>query len=204
MKGLNNRFKNFAVLSISTLFYLFLAEWGYRLFVKFQLRHKAPDYIMCPTVHINYDEKYGEQPKPNNACWMTIVAGGRPLDCIKIFESNADGLDGKTTIAEYKKATNKIMVFGDSFSHWDLGGNTWPDLLQQNLNAGRSRTTAVLNYARGAYGVLQMLDLAADKINELHPDLVVIAVIGDDLSRARWWGKEVQKKRYYTLDDIER
>ncbi len=193
MKRLNNYFKNFALSLVSTLFFLFLAEWGYRLILKIELRYKAVDYIMCPTVHIIYDEKYGEQPKPNNACWMTVVAGGHAVTCVKIFESNADGLDGKTTIAEYKKATNKIMVFGDSFSHWDWGGNTWPDLLQQNLNATRSKTTAVLNYARGAYGVLQMLDLAADKINELHPDLVVIAVIGDDFSRARWWGSEVQK-----------
>jgi hypothetical protein len=193
MKKSSNYIKNSALLLFSTLLYLFLAEWGYRLIVKFQLRHEAFNYIMCPTVHIKYDEKYGEQPKPNDSCWMTIVANGRALDCVKIFEANSDGLDGKTTIAQYKKADHKVMVFGDSFSHWDLGGNTWPDLLQQNLNVNVSKTTAVLNYARGAYGVLQMLDLAADKINELHPDLVVIAVIGDDLSRARWWGSEVQK-----------
>lgn len=37
-----------------------------------------------------------------------------------------------------------------------------------------------------------MLDLTADKIDELHPDLAVIAAIGDDFSRARWWAKEVE------------
>src|SRR4030095_10662786 len=47
-----------------------------------------------------------------------------------------------------------------------------------------------LNLARGAYGVLQMLTLAAEMVPILKPDLIVVQLISDDLTRGRWWARE--------------
>src|SRR6185436_640655 len=49
---------------------------------------------------------------------------------------------------------------------------------------------ANLNLARGAYGVLQMLTLAAEMVPVLKPDLIVVQLISDDLTRGRWWARE--------------
>jgi hypothetical protein len=40
---------------------------------------------------------------------------------------------------------------------------------------------------------MQMLDLAADKTDELRPHYVIVAVISDDFTRARRWHKEVER-----------
>ena len=47
-----------------------------------------------------------------------------------------------------------------------------------------------LNLARGAYGVLQMLTIAAEMSTTLKPDLVVVQIVSDDLTRGRWWTRE--------------
>ena len=88
----------------------------------------------------------------------------------------------------YEDATVKILVFGDSFTaNTDLNGITWPDLLQDELEAKLNQDVNVVNFARGAYGILQMFDLARTKIEELEPDLVIFAFITSDLIRARFW-----------------
>src|SRR4029077_6006550 len=43
------------------------------------------------------------------------------------------------------------------------------------------------NFGRDGYGILQMFDLAADKIAEYKPDVVIFAFITDDLTRDRFW-----------------
>ena len=45
----------------------------------------------------------------------------------------------------------------------------------------------VVNFGRDGYSLLQMFDLAAVKVPEWKPDLVIVAFITDDLDRARFW-----------------
>ncbi|OAD22436.1 Lipase, GDSL domain protein [Candidatus Thiomargarita nelsonii] len=123
---------------------------------------------------------------------MFNVKNGKVTWCPEaILISNKDGLEGKTTIKEYNNADLKILAFGDSFTHWNQKGYTWPDLLQENLAKILDVNVSVLNYGRGGYGVLQMFDLAEAKIKEHQPDLVIFAFINDDLTRGRWWTKTV-------------
>ncbi|RZA00440.1 MAG: SGNH/GDSL hydrolase family protein [Sphingobacteriaceae bacterium] len=191
---LKNGLINTGVMTLSVLFTLLAAEWGYRIFLRSQ-KWKLPQnyqYHIVPSAHNIFDIKYGQTTKPNNDCFMTYVENGKVIGGITNFISNADGLDSKTTFADYNKADKKVLVFGDSFSHWNQEGATWSDLVQDKLNQNSTKKTAILNYATGAYGVLQMLDLAADKIEEQKPDLIIIALINDDLSRMRWYTKELQ------------
>ena len=173
---------------------LLLAEAGYRALRGWRLARTSPSlsYRLTPSVYVEYDERHGERFKPNSECWVTYVEDGRVIWGTAVSRSNRDGLGGRTTFADYDRAAVKVLVFGDSFTHWNQDGVTWPDLLEDNLR----RTlpgVAVLNFGRGAYGVLQMLDLAADEAEARRPDLVVIAAIGNDFNRARWWCKEVRR-----------
>jgi hypothetical protein len=184
-----------AFICVSTLLALLFAELAYRAYLRLELgrSHNQIDYSyrMTPSVQIEYDEKYGFRPKPNTAFWMSSIRDGQVVWGSVISVSNADGLAGKSTINEYNHAELKVLVFGDSYSQWNQQGVTWPDILEQNLLKSQQKRVAVLDYARAGYGVLQMLDLAADKIEEHRPDLVIIATIGNDFTRGRWWAREV-------------
>lgn len=185
-----------ALVVFSTIFSLFLAEVGYRVYLRIELArsHKQIDYTyhVAPSVHIEYDEKYGFRPKPNSEFWMSSIKDGQLVWGSATSRSNGDGLAGKTPIEEYNRAEVKVLVFGDSYSQWNQQGVTWPDVLEQNLSKALQKKVAVLDYARAGYGVLQMLDLTADKIEEHHPDLVIIATIDNDFTRARWWARELE------------
>ena len=181
---------------VSTTLSLFLVELAYRVYLRIELSRSQTQidytYRMTPSVHIEYDEKYGFRPKPNSDFWMSSIQDGRLAWGSVISRSNSDGLAGKTTIGGYDRAEFKVLVFGDSYSEWNQQGVTWPDIFEQNLTRALGKSVGVLDYARAGYGVLQMLDLAGDKTNEHRPDLVIIAAIGNDFTRGRWWATEVK------------
>lgn len=161
-------------------------EFAYRIW----LLNRGASYRVCSEVYTEFDEKHGERFKPNIAFWNTFIQDGDVVFGTVISRSNADGLGGRTTIAEYRERDSRVLVFGDSFSHWNQMGSTWPDILESELTRQVEGSVGVLNFARGTYGVTQMLNLAAEKVEQHTPDLVIIAAIGDDFSRARWWRKE--------------
>lgn len=147
-------------------------------------------YRVSSFVYGRFDENHGVKYPPNKKATFFNITAGKVTWCPEAISiSNKDGINGKTTVEEYESADIKVLVFGDSFTHWNRRGYTWPDLLQELLAEKLDKDVKVLNYGRGTYGVLQMFDLAADKIVEHQPDLVVFAFITDDLTRARWWRK---------------
>jgi lysophospholipase L1-like esterase len=182
-------------LLLATAFTLIAMEGVYRAWLSLRIRQwdRALTYKVAPSVYVEHDPRYGERFKPNSELWVSYVVDGRLAWGSVISRSNRDGLGGRTTLAEYRRAPVRILVFGDSFTHWNQGGAAWPDLLQEELRHTLRRDVAVLDYARGGFGLLQMLNLAADKAEELRPDLLVIAAIGDDFTRARWWSQEIRK-----------
>jgi hypothetical protein len=139
-----------------------------------------------------YSRAFGIQSIPDKTHSMITIKDGKVFwigESVKI--ANKDGLHGKTTLAEFREADFRVLAFGDSFTHWNRKGFTWPDLLQANLSGLTSKKVAVLNYGQAGYGILQMFDLAEARIRELRPDLAVFAFINDDLARIRWWYKAV-------------
>src|SRR4030095_8856736 len=58
------------------------------------------------------------------------------------------------------------------------------------LSQRTGHKVANLNLARGAYGVLLMLTLAAEMVPILKRDLTVVQLISADLTRGRWWPRE--------------
>jgi hypothetical protein len=187
---------NTALLLCSVMFSLVLAEGAYRLHLLVARKRYGSilSYGVTSGVFVRYDEKLGAFPKPDSEFWLSRVSAGRLVWGKLLWSSNRDGLCGKATIADYHRASTKILAFGDSFTQFMQERVTWPDLLEQNLREFTHGDVAVLNYGREGCGVMQMLDFAADKVDELHPDYVIIAVIGDDFTRARTWHREVEKE----------
>jgi len=92
----------------------------------------------------------------------------------------------------YEHADLKILVFGDSVTAWARESPngalmSWPDYLQDILEERLKKSVHVVNFARDGYGILQMFDLAAVKVPEWRPDIVIIAFITDDFTRDRFW-----------------
>jgi len=172
----------------------FALETGYRFKLYYTASHTEPrvEYKVAPETYIIYDEKHGEKFKPNHELWVSYVKNGEVVFGTVVSRSNSDGLGGRTTIKEYESSSYKVLIFGDSFTHWNQNNASWPDLFQNSLNQSLGKKVAVLNYARGTYGILQMLDLAAEEVQERKPDLVIIAALGDDFTRDRWWCKEIE------------
>ena len=173
---------------------------GIEILYRFHLYQKGAfeaTYRVGSFVYGIYDEYFGIKYKPNKKFTLFYIKGGKVTFCPEAISiSNKDAINGKTTIDEYNRADVKILTFGDSFTHWNQNGYTWPDLLQENLREILNKDVAVLNYGRGTYGVLQMFDLAQAKIIEHQPDLVIFAFITDDLTRNRWWTKALNIDGY--------
>jgi len=195
MKSKNkNLIINIAISFLSILLTFFALEMTYRL--KLKKINTTLSYRVTPKMYVDFDDRHGEKFRQNSECWVTFVQDGQVVYGTVTSRSNKNGLGGKTTISEYESSDYKILIFGDSFTHWNQKDSTWPDLLQNLLNKSTNKNIAVLNYARGTYGVLQMLSLAADKVQEHKPDLVIIAAIHDDFTRDRWWCKEIEWQGY--------
>ncbi len=163
---------------------------------RIKLLNHPLNFRVTPEAYTEFDRQHGERQKPDMTYWKTFIEDGKVVFGTVVHKSNADRLGGKTTIAEYEQRDLKVLVFGDSFSHWVQMGSTWPDILESELTDRIGQSVGVLNFARGGYGVTQMLTLAAEKVPQHTPDLVIIAAIGDDFSRARWWHKTVEWNGY--------
>lgn len=148
------------------------------------------DFRVGNAVYGIFDDKYGVKYPPNTKFRLFSVKQGKVVWCPDAISiSNEDGINGRTTIAEYDKSDIKILAFGDSVTHWNQNGSTWPDLVETKLSKNLNRDVRILNYGRGTYGILQMFDLAADMMGKHQPDLAIIAFVGSDLTRNRWWTK---------------
>jgi len=155
-------------------------------------------YNKVPTL---FHEKYGYSRPPNETIERAIIRSGRPILCHK-FSTNENG--NHQRLHSHENANLKrVFVFGDSFTEGTHTQNiTWPDFLEDELTQSLGIPIHVENYGRSGYGVLQILELAADTTFELKPDLVIIAIIVNDLRRARFWADSQRSPygmRYITL-----
>ncbi len=180
------------------LFLLLLAlETAYRAF----LYGKFPDHFSFRTSDENmelydkpqwqYDSRFGYS-YPHVSIATTIIRNGLVTQCLKDTFTNVQG-DVGVTVLDFNKAKNRILIFGDSFTAQTVEGQTWPNLLSVNLNRHSRSNNAVRvrSLARDGYGILQMFDLAAVKIPELKPTLVVFAFNSTAITRDRGWRVKV-------------
>lgn len=97
------------------------------------------------------------------------------------WETNTFGHRALTTPQSVKKK-KRILVFGDSQTAGDEVDDrfVWPTLLQEKIKDEYE----VINLAVGGYGLSQMYLTLLEEYEKWQPDIVVYAVITDDLYRS--------------------
>lgn len=198
--------KSVPVLELTLTFFSILltlvsVELVYRVYLSVGVSQKTDDYLVFDDWITEYNREFGYSYVANRSFIRVYVKNGYPVTCNEIIINELGNTDKIKGV--YEEADLKILVFGDSFTaNTYHKGPTWPDLLEDKLEARLSKKVNVVNFGRDAYGVLQMFDLASVKVEQFKPDLVVVAFITDDLFRARIWNtvKYINgEKRVFTL-----
>ena len=175
------------LLVASVLLSLVLAEMA----VRAHIWSRPVSFHIVKSVFGQFDARFGQRFPPSTSKVLSLVSDGRVVWCPGVVASaNADGLGGRSTLADARKADYVIFTTGDSFSYWMRSDLTIPDVIESRLSQRTGLKVVNLNFARGTYGVLQMLTLAAEMYPVLRPDLIVVQLISDDLTRGRWWTRE--------------
>jgi hypothetical protein len=176
------------VLLVASVFLsLVLAE----IAVRAHIWSRPVSFHIVKSVFGQYDARFGQRFPPSTSKVLSLVRDGSVVWCPGVVAStNADGLGGRSTLADARKADYVIFTTGDSFSYWMRSSLTVPDVVESRLSQRTGLKVVNLNFARGTYGVLQMLTLAAEMYPVLKPDLIVVQLISDDLTRGRWWTRE--------------
>lgn len=189
---------DFLLAIFGLLFGFVVSEIGFRFYLQSTQPEafkpstsEIPSYGVYDQSHWEFSEEFGYQYPSNRKINLTSIEGGKIVSCSTIDAINEFGNIGRIE-GVYQDSKRKIAVFGDSFTVFHHEGINWPLVMQRNLIAELGETVHVLNFARDGYGVLQMLDLAAANVEKWNPDLVIIAFITDDLTRARSWRTVVE------------
>jgi len=145
---------------------------------------------VTPSAYGVYDESLGVRYEPGTSIsYAYLDSAGRVLECLPdISRTNADGFRGLDTLRDYGSAGQRVLVSGDSFSHWNNDGMTIVDYTKARLNES-GFDVSLINVAGGTFGLEHMVVHLADAIEQtapLRPDLVAIQFIRDDITRD-WW-----------------
>lgn len=176
-----------AMLVTGVVLSLVLAE----IVVRVHLWTRPASFYLANVAYGQFDARFGQRFLPNSRKVLSLVSNGRVVWCPGVVaDANEDGLGGRSTWRDARKADYVIFTTGDSFSYWTRSALTIPDVVESLLRQRTGLKVANLNFARGAYGILQMLTLAAETYPTLKPDLVVVQFISDDLTRGRWWNRQ--------------
>jgi len=159
---------------------------AYRVFLGLAQRDHHPTFTVDSGSIYEFDLHFGFRYVASSVIYRIGVVDGYPttIDTVRV---NTLGNLGREP-EDWRDAEFQIMVFGDSFTaNPARGGIGWPDYLPGKLESATGMKTEVINFGRDGYGVLQMLDHAAFMIPNGRPSLAIIAMIADDLPRARTW-----------------
>ena len=206
--GISKRFLTFHAISLIfiSLIAIVLTEVGYRIYLNFveTSQQETLTFNAFSSSIWQYDEKAGYTYKPShNMDWVMII-DGLPKRCGSTG-TDSHGYVGRGMLPSQEGL--EIAVLGDSFSSMAVDGSTWPDFFGDEIQrANQSLPLRIRNLSRDGYGVLQMIDQAAGMIasGAMHPDVILIAIIGQDLVRHRTWRIEKLKGRtaevFYSFD----
>jgi len=185
--------QNAALVSVSTVLTFVGLEAAYRgrvyllepqRFVQHDIWREPVPFFNAP--FSTFNKRYGFDYPANREFVVTTIAGGQRLSC-GTLRTNEAGTWSNRTPPPWQEAEIKVLVVGDSMTASAQEGRTWPDVFEELLRTRTGRSVSVRNLGRDGQGVLQMLDIAAGEIPETRPDLLILAYITDDLTRARIW-----------------
>lgn len=200
--------RTIAVVALCLVVSALAMECSYRafLYVRFPERFVVPPRDERISVFDQpmweYDQQFGYSYSAGRRVNTSIIENGRVTQCQDEIYANEQGNIGPS-VPDFSSADFRIAVFGDSFTASAIDEVTWPSILQSKLESGSAKTVRVMNLARDGYGILQMFDLAAARIPELRPTLVIFAFNYTALPRGRSWRVLVgsgEKERFVSTE----
>lgn len=172
---------------VSIIATLLLVEGGYRIYL---LSWKQPTYNVASGSICVFDSLFGYEYVPNARAIALGVRKGVPAMYQEVRVGPYSNLGDATS--SWGETDWRILAFGDSFTADPFSYHSWTNHLGEELGKSSPVPVAVMNLGRDAYGVLQMVRLASRKVRTHMPDLVIIAFIADDVSRARFWRSTIR------------
>ena len=154
---------------------------------------------VAPSSYGVFDEGLGVSYEPGTTIsYAYLDSKGRVLECLpEISRTNEDGFRGRDRMRDYQEAEQRLLVTGDSFSHWNIDGFTLVDYTKAQL-IEHGFSASLINVAGGTFGLEHMVvHLAAtiEAAGDLKPDLVAIQFIRDDITRGWWYLDTVEDHR---------
>mgnify|MGYP003447686175 FL=1 len=138
------RFEALLVL-ISVLVTLAVAEVAYRGWLHFRYTPAVgQSFYVYDKVNVQLDRDFGFAYIPKSEGVYIYVADGVPVSLVDM-PANSLGNMGREP-AGYDEAALKILIFGDSFTSIGHDGQTWTDILQDQLTRKLSRPVSVVAF----------------------------------------------------------
>lgn len=182
------------VLVVGGLVGLLVAEVGYR--IKLAMDVGELPVGIGTTFHawseatVVEDPVSGYRHHPHRDVVGVRVVNGRAVLVIERTTNEAGAVGAAES--RFETAGTRVLVVGDSFSEIQRGGSTWPMLLERELDGRLPGVVAVVNRARSGHGVMQMLETAVAEARNRRYNVIVVALITDDLNRSRFWQKTIR------------
>lgn len=169
---------------VITIIMLIFLEIAYRFKVYFARRN----YVVYSDSFYEFDREFGYRYIPDSNVSAVRILDGFPVTSWNAVVNKNGNIGNKTSTANWNTAELKILAFGDSLTaNPNYGGITWTDYLPEELEDQINKKISIINFGRDGYGLLQMFHLASAMIEEKKPDLIIIAFIMNNLTRARFW-----------------
>lgn len=191
----HQRLAKWLLVAASLVFSLVVIEAAYRLWLAYELHIGAPiagqrpelSFSAVNATHLLGDPVLGYRYRVGTHEYITAHFVDGLFERCESFVFRADRTEASGIVrGDSAEASLRILVFGDSFTAIQLEGETWPSLLQRELEQGLGMKVHVVNLARFGHGVMQMVDLAALMVQQWRPDAIVVAYITNDLIRPRF------------------
>ncbi len=180
------RFAEFSLMLASILVVLVAVEVGYRAFLG---SSTVLSYNVANKALYRFDDHTGFTYAPELSAVIANVRRGIPTVYGKIETGPYGNLGNGVT--SWTDEDYKIMVFGDSFTAYPYNNHSWADQVGPVLQRKIQKPVQVMNLARDGFGVLQIFAAAAHSAAIRDADAILIALIADDMDRARTWRTNV-------------
>lgn len=206
------------LLLVVSLIGLTLTEIGYRWYLFAELQRAATPFPTPESVRRFGFYKYPSPWRFDNAMGFAYTEGpwlagritsGQFDHCGSVQGGNRFGNYG-AAIGDYESAELKIMLIGSSFTLFALDGpeSSTSNQLQARLGVRLGKSVHVLNYSRDATGILASFDIAAARVDDMRPDLILFAFNSTAFGYQRNWRVVVPAahgfwRMYFTIDPDE-
>jgi hypothetical protein len=187
MARFKSNIASLALLVASTAATFVVVEIAFRLSLD---RKSKIAYSAASNSIYRYNAEFGYEYAPNSRAKVVLVREGEVVRSTEVRVGPYGNLgDG---VKSWTNEDFKIAVFGDSFTANPVAYNLWTDYLAAPLSTAIKKKVSVMNLARDGFGLLSIIHLAACSLDSVKPDLVIIAFIVDDLTRARFWRANIR------------